>query len=70
MTGRRNVRSAGRRVSVGALLVVVALTLSACAATYQADNGPRGPERVEVKPEWPSFGCSSGKCNAPPELEK
>lgn len=57
-----------RRASRARLLVVLGalIILSGCATSYEVQNGPRGPERIENKPAWPAgslFGCSDGACD-------
>ena len=39
-------------LSLGVVVLLVVMTCAGCVARYEADNGPRGPERVEVGPPW------------------
>ncbi len=62
MTAGRTVR--GARACLA--MIIVALALSACRATWTVDNGPRGPESVEVAPAMPDlFGSSKCKGDGP-----
>lgn len=64
---RRN-EIAGRRVLrcivtlAVALWVLVIVSMMGCTARYEAENGPRGPERVEFGPPWSTEAnpCDTG----------